>query len=75
MVTPSPDSEPGDRLTPEPTAVRMVRSGPVLVAGPVRITLPNGSVVESDRFRVALCACGRSRIYPFCDTSHRRRGS
>ncbi|MFI9365018.1 CDGSH iron-sulfur domain-containing protein [Kitasatospora sp. NPDC053057] len=23
---------------------------------------------------VALCACRRSRTYPFCDTSHRRHG-
>ncbi|MGW7698043.1 CDGSH iron-sulfur domain-containing protein [Kitasatospora sp. NPDC054768] len=26
-----------------------------------------------DRPVVALCACRRSRRYPFCDTSHRRR--
>jgi CDGSH-type Zn-finger protein len=52
----------------------VVRNGPVLVAGPVRIETPEG-VVESDRFMVAICACGRSRNYPLCDTSHRRRGT
>ncbi|BBZ24081.1 hypothetical protein MHIB_24990 [Mycolicibacter hiberniae] len=51
--------------------VRPVRNGPVLVAGPVRIETPEG-VVESDRFMVAICTCGRSRNYPLCDTSHRR---
>ena len=33
----------------------------------------DGSVVESDRFMVAICACRRSKSYPLCDTSHRRR--
>lgn len=52
--------------------VRIVPSGPVLVEGPVRIELPDGSTVESDRFMVAICTCRRSKSYPLCDTSHRR---
>jgi CDGSH-type Zn-finger protein len=56
----------------EPRLVRPVRNGPVLIPGPVRIETAEG-VVESDRFMVAICACGRSRNYPLCDTSHRRR--
>jgi CDGSH-type Zn-finger protein len=47
--------------------------GPVLVEGPVEIVLPDGTVARSDRFTVAICACRRSRRYPWCDTSHRRR--
>jgi CDGSH-type Zn-finger protein len=54
------------------TRVQVVPNGPVLVAGPVRIELPGGDVVESDRFMVAICTCRRSRQYPLCDTSHRR---
>jgi CDGSH-type Zn-finger protein len=57
----------------EQRIVRVVPNGPVLVHGPVRIELPDGSVVESDRFMVAICTCRRSKIYPLCDTSHRRR--
>ncbi|MES5382458.1 iron-binding protein [Mycolicibacterium conceptionense] len=53
--------------------VRPVQGGPVMVQGPVRIEMPDGSVVESDRFMVAICACRRSKDYPLCDTSHRRR--
>jgi CDGSH-type Zn-finger protein len=45
----------------------------MLVEGPVEVTLDDGSTVRSDRFLVALCTCRRSRTYPFCDTSHRRR--
>lgn len=52
--------------------VRIVRNGPLLVEGPVRIELPDGAVVESGRFMVAVCTCRRSRDYPLCDTSHRR---
>lgn len=55
----------------QPRTVRIVPSGPVMVQGPVRIEMPDGSVVESDRFMVAICACKRSKDYPFCDTSHR----
>jgi CDGSH-type Zn-finger protein len=53
--------------------VRVVPGGPVMVQGPVRIEMPDGSIVESDRFMVAICACKRSKNYPLCDTSHRKR--
>ncbi|BCO33874.1 CDGSH iron-sulfur domain-containing protein [Mycobacterium heckeshornense] len=54
------------------TLVRMVANGPLLISGPVRIETPEGAVVESDRFMVAVCMCRRSKNYPLCDTSHRR---
>ncbi len=57
----------------EPRVVRVVPGGPMLVQGPVRIEMPDGSVVDSDRFMVAICMCKRSKNYPLCDTSHRRR--
>jgi CDGSH-type Zn-finger protein len=47
--------------------------GPVLVEGPVQVVLPDGSTVASDRPTVAVCTCRRSRIYPWCDASHRDR--
>lgn len=58
---------------PEARRVRVIPGGPVLVEGPVSVDLDDGTTAESDRFVVALCACRRSRTYPFCDTSHRRR--
>jgi CDGSH-type Zn-finger protein len=54
-------------------AVRLVPTGPTMVEGPVDIELPDGSVVHSDRFMVAICTCRRSKTYPLCDTSHRER--
>ncbi|MER7583738.1 CDGSH iron-sulfur domain-containing protein [Kitasatospora sp. NPDC097691] len=56
------------------TRVVVVPGGPLLVEGPVEVVLPDGTVRVSERPVVALCACRRSRTYPFCDTSHRRRG-
>jgi CDGSH-type Zn-finger protein len=58
----------------ERRTVLVVPSGPVLVQGPVRIEMPDGSTVDSDRFMVAVCACRRSKSYPLCDTSHRSCG-
>lgn len=57
----------------EPRRVRIVPKGPIMVEGPVCIEMPDGSTVESDRFMVAICACRRSKAYPLCDTSHRRK--
>ena len=68
--------EPGPESVPEGRdrrRVRIVPGGPMLVEGPVEVVLEDGSTAVSDRWLVALCTCRRSRSYPFCDTSHRRR--
>lgn len=57
----------------QPRRVRVRREGPVLMEGPVEVVLEDGSSAFSDRCVVALCTCRRSRTYPWCDTSHRRR--
>ncbi|MFD5269563.1 CDGSH iron-sulfur domain-containing protein [Streptomyces sp. NPDC058335] len=62
-------NSPADR----PRRISVQRKGPLLVEGPVEVELEDGSTVVSDRFRVALCTCRRSRRYPWCDTSHRDR--
>jgi len=56
-----------------PRRVTVVPGGPVLVEGPVELCTPEGELVRSDRFLVAVCACRRSKRFPFCDTSHRKR--
>jgi CDGSH-type Zn-finger protein len=53
--------------------ITVQRQGPLLVEGPVEVELEDGTTVFSDRFRVALCTCRRSRRYPWCDTSHRHK--
>lgn len=47
--------------------------GPTLVEGPVELTGADGRTVVADRFLVAVCTCRRSKRYPLCDTSHRKR--
>ncbi|MFE9578082.1 CDGSH iron-sulfur domain-containing protein [Nocardia sp. NPDC006044] len=39
----------------------------------MEIVTADGTTIDCDRFRVALCLCKRSKNYPLCDTSHRRR--
>lgn len=75
---PAPDARPsagGERPAGDARPRRVVaeRDGPLLVEGPVEVVLDDGRVVRGDRFLVALCTCRRSRRYPWCDTSHRRR--
>lgn len=62
-------------MTTEPACcqVTLTDEGPVLVHGRVEITVSDGRKVISDRAVTALCTCRRSRQYPFCDASHRRR--
>ncbi|MFD9335051.1 CDGSH iron-sulfur domain-containing protein [Streptomyces sp. NPDC060028] len=77
MPSTSENPAPGrDRAAdgPRRPACRMTLDpqGPLLVEGPVEILMEDGSVARSDRFMVAVCTCRRSRIHPWCDTSHRR---
>lgn len=53
--------------------VTITPDGPVLVDGPVELVGADGVTVRSDRFQVAVCTCRRSKTYPLCDTSHRKR--
>ena len=66
---PAPD-DPGAARVPA-RRVLVDPEGPLLVEGPVEVVLEDGSTVRSDRVMVAVCACGRSARYPWCDTSHR----
>ena len=59
-------------MTDEPVArVTPYRNGPYLIRGPFRIVDQDGNEIEANRKVVALCRCGRSRIRPFCDGTHK----
>jgi CDGSH-type Zn-finger protein len=47
------------------------RDGPLLVRGPFRIVDQEGHEIDVDRRTVALCRCGKSRVRPFCDGTHK----
>jgi CDGSH-type Zn-finger protein len=47
------------------------RDGPLLVRGPFRLADQDGREIEIGRDVVALCRCGKSRLRPFCDGTHK----
>jgi CDGSH-type Zn-finger protein len=59
---------------PDRATITPYRDGPLLVRGPFRMIDQDGQEIEIDRATVALCRCGRSRIRPFCDGTHRAIG-
>jgi len=53
------------------TIITPYRDGPLLVRGPFRLVDQDGNQITNERRIVALCRCGKSRIRPFCDGSHK----
>ena len=47
------------------------RDGPLLVRGPFTLTDQDGNEIEIGRRTIALCRCGKSRMRPFCDGTHK----
>jgi CDGSH-type Zn-finger protein len=54
-----------------PARITAYRDGPFLVRGPVEIVDQDGNTIPIDRETVALCRCGKSRLRPFCDGTHK----
>jgi CDGSH-type Zn-finger protein len=48
--------------------------GPLLVRGPFKLVDQDGAEIEVTRKTVALCRCGRSKMKPFCDGTHKVTG-
>jgi CDGSH-type Zn-finger protein len=48
------------------------RDGPLVIRGSFVLRDEDGRQIDPGRRTVALCRCGRSRLRPFCDGSHRR---
>jgi CDGSH-type Zn-finger protein len=51
--------------------IRSCRGGPVLVRGADSVVDDEGARHEVTRPVVALCACGRSALAPWCDGTHK----
>jgi CDGSH-type Zn-finger protein len=47
------------------------RDGPLIVRGPVRLQDMHGEEIAVNRGTIALCRCGKSRIRPLCDGTHK----
>lgn len=50
------------------------RDGPLLVRGGFTLRDQAGNEIPNERGTVALCRCGKSRMRPFCDGSHKLIG-
>ncbi len=47
------------------------KDGPLLVRGPFDLVDQDGNAIDGRRKTIALCRCGRSKIKPFCDGTHK----
>jgi CDGSH-type Zn-finger protein len=61
-------------LNKEAVTITPYRDGPLVVRGPIQMLSPEGVPIECDRDPIALCRCGRSRLKPFCDGTHKLVG-
>ena len=64
-------AEAGKPAGMDEATITPYRDGPLLVRGPFRLLDQDGEEIEVDRRTVALCRCGKSRLRPFCDGSHK----
>ncbi len=55
----------------EEARITAYRDGPLLVRGHYRLEDQNGNPIDTGRETIALCRCGKSRMRPFCDGSHK----
>jgi len=67
VVDPNPDQSSLVTITPYP-------NGPYLVRGDFVVQDQEGHELPSERRTIALCRCGKSRIRPFCDGTHKLIG-
>ncbi len=58
-------------MATEDVVIVPYRDGPYLVRGPLVLRDQDGRRIELSRRTVALCRCGKSRMRPFCDGTHR----
>jgi CDGSH-type Zn-finger protein len=63
-----------DALAPPQVTITPYRDGPLLVRGPVTFLDQEGNEIAVNRKVVALCRCGKSRIKPLCDGTHKLSG-
>jgi CDGSH-type Zn-finger protein len=62
-----PDQSPPATITPYP-------DGPYLVRGEFVVRDQEGNELPLERRTIALCRCGKSRMRPFCDGTHKLIG-
>ena len=59
---------------PSPVSITPYPDGPYLVRGDFVVRDQDGNEVPTERRTIALCRCGKSRMRPFCDGTHKLIG-
>ena len=67
MVDPNHDESSPVTITP-------YLDGPYLVRGNFVVRDQEGNELPTERRTIALCRCGKSRMRPFCDGTHKLIG-
>lgn len=57
-----------------PATITPYPDGPYLVRGEFTVLDQEGNELPVERRTIALCRCGKSRIRPFCDGTHKLIG-
>jgi CDGSH-type Zn-finger protein len=58
----------------ERVTITPYRDGPLIVRGPFTLLDQDGNEIEIDRDVIALCRCGKSKMKPLCDATHKTAG-
>jgi CDGSH-type Zn-finger protein len=67
----------GNRMPPNqspPVTITPYPDGPYLVRGAFVVRDEEGNELPTERRTIALCRCGKSRIRPLCDGTHKLIG-
>ena len=65
---------PGCMADKDAVLITPYRDGPLLIRGDFKLLDSAGRRIDTQRRTVALCRCGKSRIRPFCDGTHKLIG-
>lgn len=50
--------------------VHLVKNGPIVIKGPTELFDSSGNLIKESN-ALSLCRCGKTKMQPFCDGSHR----
>jgi CDGSH-type Zn-finger protein len=70
----SPDAVDPNAEQPSPVTITPYPDGPYLVRGDFVVRDQEGNELPTERQTIALCRCGKSRMRPFCDGTHKLIG-
>ena len=66
-------NEKSDAQPSSNTQVELMKNGPMVIDGEIKLTQADGSVILKNK-KTAFCRCGASSRKPYCDGSHTSAG-